>query len=109
MVIVVKHSATQAGSIPVGAGIQRIVKYQGAFMLSVGLRLNIVNYIAGRFQLAPFPVCLLHQVEAVKGVLFIVPEEAARLKHTVWACRRKSGKNLIRKKRSGAHAFFKEF
>ena len=97
MVIVVKHSATQVGSLPAGAGIQRIVKYQGAFMLSVGLRLNIVNYIAGRFQLAPFPVCLLHQVEAVKGILFIVPEEAAHLKHTIWVCAANPARILSRR------------
>ena len=78
-------------------------------MLCVGLRLNVVNYIAGRFQLEPFPVCFLHQVEAVKGVLFIVPEEAACLKHTVWACCRETSQDLIGQQLSGAYTLFEEF
>lgn len=66
-------------------------------MFFVGLRLNVADHVAGRFQLEPFPVCLLHQVKAVKCVLFIVTEKAACLKHTVRACRRKPGKDFIRK------------
>ncbi len=42
-----------------------------AFILLVGLRFHVADHIAGRFQLEPFPVCLLQQVETVKVVLLV--------------------------------------
>lgn len=66
--IVVEYLDVKVSSLPTGAGIKRVVKYKGAFILFIGLRLNVAGHVTRRFQLESLPVCFLQQVEAVEGV-----------------------------------------